>query len=87
VTDEIVPTISDETAQTTVIAAFRQVLGIAEVDPEAPFGALGGDSLRAVRVLSRVWRELGVELPVHALRDTTTAAEFAAVVRERSGTP
>ncbi|QKV80352.1 acyl carrier protein [Amycolatopsis sp. Hca4] len=86
-TDRSIPAISDEAAQATVIEAFRQVLGITEVDPEAPFGALGGDSLRAVRVLSRVWRELGVELPVHALGETTTAAEFAAVVRERGGTP
>lgn len=83
-TDESVPTISFEAAETTVIEAFQHVLGLAEIDREAPFRALGGDSLRAVRVLSRIWRELGVELPVHALRETTTAAEFIATVRERS---
>ncbi|MFD9735675.1 acyl carrier protein [Umezawaea sp. NPDC059074] len=82
-TDERIQAVSDERAESTVIEAFRHVLGVPEVDRDAPFGALGGDSLRAVRVLSRVWRELGVELPVHALRDTTTAAEVAAAVREQ----
>lgn len=74
--------ISAEQAEITVVEAFGQVLGLNEVAPDAPFAALGGDSMRAVRVLSRLWRELGVELPVHALGNATTAAELAAAVRE-----
>jgi acyl carrier protein len=80
--DKNASTTSVERAENTVTEAFRQVLGMANIDRDAPFAALGGDSLRAVRVLSRVWRELGVELPVHALRATTTAAEFTQAVRE-----
>ncbi|WP_409462158.1 phosphopantetheine-binding protein [Amycolatopsis sp. GA6-003] len=65
-----------------VLAALRDVLDVAEVAPENRFAVLGGDSLRAVRVLSRLWRDLGVELPVHTLRPGTTVGEFVGVVRE-----
>ena len=76
--------ISEKSAEDAVLAAFGQVLGIAETDRDVPFAALGGDSMRAVRVLSRLWRELGVELPVHALGKSTTAAELAATVRQHA---
>jgi acyl carrier protein len=67
--------------ESTVLEAFRGVLGQDEAGLDVPFAALGGDSMRAVRVLSRLWRELGVELPVHALGKDTTAAELTAAVR------
>jgi acyl carrier protein len=73
-------TIPEERAETVVAEAFSQVLSVDQVNPDAPFAALGGDSLRAVRVLSRVWRELGIELPVHSLRANTTAAELAEII-------
>jgi acyl carrier protein len=74
--------------QRAVLEAFGQVLRVDAADPDVPFGALGGDSMRAVRVLSRLWRELGVELPVHALGQATTAAELADAARAlRAGTP
>ncbi|GHI04292.1 hypothetical protein AQI88_26005 [Streptomyces cellostaticus] len=70
-----------KSVESTVLEALGGVLGQDVVAPDVPFAALGGDSMRAVRVLSRLWRELGVELPVHALGNDTTAAELAAVVR------
>lgn len=73
--------------ESAVLEAFRQVLRLDVVEPDVPFAALGGDSMRAVRVLSRLWRELGVELPVHALRNGTTAAELAATARARTPDP
>ncbi|MFI1358011.1 acyl carrier protein [Streptomyces sp. NPDC020898] len=72
---------SAQQAESTVVETFREVLGLDTVAPDVPFAALGGDSMRAVRVLSRLWRELGVELPVHALKNDTTATELAAAVR------
>ncbi|MEU3624356.1 hypothetical protein BS329_04885 [Amycolatopsis coloradensis] len=65
-----------------VLTALQTVLGASEVPSESRFGVLGGDSVRAVRVLSRLWRELGVEIPVHALSPHTTVADFTDVVRE-----
>jgi acyl carrier protein len=77
-------TISAERAESAVLDAFRQVLDLDEVEGDIPFAALGGDSMRAVRILSRLWRELGVELPLHSLGNATTATEFAATVREHA---
>ena len=79
-----IPPFSEQRAENVVLEAFRQVLGVAEVDRDSPFGALGGDSMRAVRVLSRVWRELGLELPLQALGQATTPAELAAAACERA---
>jgi acyl carrier protein len=67
-----------------VDTALRSVLGVDQVAADAEFAALGGDSMRAVRVLSRLWRELGVELPVDSLRKETTVTEFVAVVRDHA---
>jgi acyl carrier protein len=75
---------SPDPVEDVVVTALRAVLGVNEVAPGTQFAALGGDSLRAVRVLSRLWRELGVELPVDSLQTGTTVAEFVAVVREHA---
>jgi acyl carrier protein len=77
-----IPALSEQRAESVVLDAFCQVLGVAEIDLDIPFEALGGDSMRAVRVLSRLWHELGLELPLNALGRTTTPAELAVVVRE-----
>ncbi|WP_216213659.1 acyl carrier protein [Amycolatopsis aidingensis] len=69
-------------AEKAVVTALQAVLGVSEVPWESRFGVLGGDSLRAVRILSWLWRELDVELPVHALQPHTTVAELADTVRE-----
>jgi acyl carrier protein len=69
-----------------VVTALRTVLGVDEAPDGTTFGALGGDSMRAVRVLSRLWRELGVELPVDSLTKDTTVAGFVAVVSLHTGT-
>jgi acyl carrier protein len=71
--------------ENNVMTALRTVLGTDEIAPDTTFGALGGDSMRAVRVLSKLWRELGVELPVDSLTKDTTVAEFVAVVRAHAG--
>ncbi|MCQ4211866.1 MULTISPECIES: acyl carrier protein [Streptomyces] len=73
--------LKSRSVENTVLDVFGTILGLDDVDPDIPFAALGGDSMRAVRVLSRLWRDLDVELPVHALGNDTTAAELAAAVR------
>ncbi|GIG64494.1 phosphopantetheine-binding protein [Phytomonospora endophytica] len=45
-----------------VIAIFRRVLEIEEINADSDFFELGGDSLLATRVLSGVARGSGVEL-------------------------
>ncbi|MGW2182446.1 SDR family NAD(P)-dependent oxidoreductase [Streptomyces sp. NPDC001732] len=50
--------------------------------PEDDFFETGGDSLAAVQLVERVREDLGVELPISALFDHPTLAEFSAAVEE-----
>nr|QEO73558.1 AMP-dependent synthetase and ligase [uncultured bacterium] len=65
----------------TVTRVWAEVLGVPGVGPEDDFFALGGDSLLAVRALSRIYSALGVALPAKALFDAPVAAAFADAVR------
>ncbi|GAA0668189.1 hypothetical protein GCM10009548_40760 [Streptomyces malaysiensis subsp. malaysiensis] len=65
--------------------ALKSVLGKAGADDEALFSDLGGDSLRAVRVLAACWRSLGVELPLRSLAPSTRLGDFRRALREAVG--
>lgn len=64
-----------------VAAAFAAVLGVERVPRSAAFTALGGDSLTAISVLSRVWRAFGVKLPIRSVVPSGSVATVAADVR------
>ena len=62
-----------ETEQ-ALAAIWREVLGVDAVRAGDDFFALGGHSLRATQVLSRIQERLGVTLPVKALFAAPTLA-------------
>ncbi|MEA2690744.1 MAG: hypothetical protein QOJ16_131, partial [Acidobacteriota bacterium] len=64
----------------TIAAIWREVLGVERVGIGDDFFLLGGHSLSATRVLSRLRRELGVELALADLFEHTTLAGLAAAV-------
>jgi acyl carrier protein len=63
-----------------VAAAWREELGVERVSVDDDFFALGGHSLRAVRVLARIAEALGVRLPVSAVFEEPTVRALAARV-------
>jgi amino acid adenylation domain-containing protein len=68
-----------------VAAVWSEVLGLGRVGATDDFFDLGGHSLKATRILSRVAARLGVELPVGVIFDQPTVRGMAALVDERLG--
>ena len=75
------PTISPVTAtEAALCRIWAPVLGVELVGRDANFLALGGHSLAALEVLSRVKAELDVELPAHVLIESPTLSAVAGAV-------
>jgi amino acid adenylation domain-containing protein len=74
---------ADETEQ-IVLSIWKQVFAVEHLATDDNFFGLGGDSLSALRILTRVVERLDVELPVSALFDNPTVATLSnAVARQR----
>ncbi len=67
-------------AEQVVAAIWSSVLDIAAVGVYDNFLDLGGDSLRAFRILSRVRDAFGIDVPVGVLFDAPTVASMAAFI-------
>ena len=64
-----------------------EVLGVERVGPNDDFFALGGHSLLATRLLARVSRLFGVDLPVSSVFLYPTVGALAERIAEASGAP
>ncbi len=56
---------------------WQEVLHISEIGVQDPFLNLGGKSLQAVSIVSRIATEFGVRIPLERLLTNTTVAEIA----------
>ncbi|MFD1052136.1 phosphopantetheine-binding protein, partial [Kibdelosporangium lantanae] len=61
-----------------IAAIWEQLLGVADVGRDDSFFELGGNSLRAIQVVSRVNEMLGTRHPVRVLYENPTVGELAA---------
>ncbi|MER6633896.1 condensation domain-containing protein, partial [Streptomyces sp. NPDC000987] len=71
-----------DAVERAVAAVWREVLGLELVGVHDDFFDLGGHSLLATRVVSRMGRETGAEVPLRALFETPTIAALAARVKQ-----
>jgi amino acid adenylation domain-containing protein len=63
-----------------LVEIWADVLGVASVGIDEEFGALGGNSLLATRVVARVLDAARIEVPVRALLEAPTVAAMAQAI-------
>ncbi|QYN37667.1 hypothetical protein K1T35_10735 [Pseudonocardia sp. DSM 110487] len=71
------------TGTTAVVAAvWRELFGVPRVDPDDDFFALGGHSMLAVRMSSRLRTELGLRVPVRTIMENPTVDGLSQLLAE-----
>ncbi len=70
-----------------LVQIYEETLGVAPVGIDDDFFALGGHSLLAVRLLARVRRRCGRELPLSLLFRSATVAALARHLRREAAAP
>lgn len=63
--------------EVAIASVFAETLGVAEVGRNDNFAELGGDSLIAIQVVSRLRETLRVELPLRSIFESPTVADLA----------
>lgn len=68
--------------EAVIADAWRELLGVDEVNRDDDFFALGGHSLAAVRLFARIRKQWNVDLPLATLFQGSTLAGLAALVAQ-----
>jgi aryl carrier-like protein len=86
--EERAVTVEDEssgvrTGTAAVVAAvWCELFGVPRVDPDDDFFALGGHSMLAVRMASRLRTELGLRVPVRTILENPTVDALSQLLAE-----
>jgi acyl-CoA synthetase (AMP-forming)/AMP-acid ligase II len=81
------PPLPKSTLETIVAGIYTDVLGTQDISVNDNFFALGGDSLRATQVLSRIRAVLRINLSIATLFRKPTVAELADEILQVRNTP
>jgi aryl carrier-like protein len=65
-----------------VSAVWCELFGVPRVDPDDDFFALGGHSMLAVRMASRLRTELGLRVPVRTIMENPTVDALSQLLAE-----
>jgi amino acid adenylation domain-containing protein len=68
-----------------MVSVWADVLGLADISPDDDFYRLGGHSLHAIRLISRVKAAFGIELSMASVLSVRTPAGMAGLVGSESG--
>ena len=72
--------------QRALCEIWQEILGLERVGIDDDFLDLGGHSLKATRIVSRVYKALGVDLSLRDVFEQPTVARLARLVERRQGT-
>jgi acyl carrier protein len=61
----------------TLCGLFAEVLSVTQIGLDDDFFALGGNSLMATSLVSRIWSRMQVRVPVRAIFEFPTVAQLA----------
>ncbi|MBA2682177.1 MAG: hypothetical protein H0U76_27765 [Ktedonobacteraceae bacterium] len=70
-----------------MLAIWEKVFHIDYLTEDADFFALGGDSLKAMRILSRVAQATGKQMSMRMLFDAPTLKQFVRILEEDPSLP
>lgn len=73
-------------AETRMRAVWIEVLGVVDLEPDDDFFDVGGTSLSAIEVVSRIRAEFGAELSIATLLESPTIAALAVAVAPSGAT-
>lgn len=79
------PAVPLDESERAVAGLFTELLGVAGVGPEDDFFVLGGSSLTAMRLVTRIEKLYDVSIPLTTLLDTPTVSALAELLRDRVG--
>ena len=69
-----------------VARIWADILGLEQVGIHDPFLALGGDSIRATRIITRVLNTMHIAVPQHRLLEAPTIAHMAEFIMAQMAT-